>query len=111
MNGKKIVAILMCMLLLAVVPIAAGATQEKETQTTEMGGTLIRGTITSPKFINGGQDIEFRAVYVHYMTHGIGERQYGVCGLFKRVNLPNDFIGFLGNHYVLAWFNGELEIV
>ncbi|MBN1280484.1 MAG: hypothetical protein JXA00_02430 [Candidatus Thermoplasmatota archaeon] len=103
------------MLVLTLIPVAAGAAvEEKEPETTDIGVTYIRGIITKPQLVNGGHDITFRCIWVHYNTRGIGEKQSGFLHLFQKLTLKNDFIGVVGlgpmKHFIFARFPGQLEL-
>lgn len=108
MNTKKILAIFVGMLVLALIPAAAGATVEQpETETSdEMGVTMLYGWITKPQLVNGY--VTFKCIFVHYYTRGFGEAQSGRLNLFQELQLSGSFIGFIGNHYILGRFNGKL---
>jgi hypothetical protein len=112
MNTKKMVAIFMCMLVVALIPVAAGATtkQTQDPETSDIGVTYLRGIITKPQLVNGGNYISFRCIWVHYNTRGIGESQSGFLHLFQKLVVDIDKIGYIGNHFVLARFQGQLDI-
>jgi len=111
MNTKKILAIFMCMLVIALIPVAAGATTEqpKSPQTSDVGSTIIRGIITKPKLENGGHYVSFRCIWVHYSTRGIGQTQSGFLHLFQKLVLKNNFQGYVGDHMIIAHFPGLLQ--
>jgi hypothetical protein len=111
MNTKKILAIFMCMLVIALIPVAAGATTEQNNgpQTSAMGSTTIRGLITKPQLENGGHYVSFRCIWVHYSTRGIGQTQSGFLHMFQKLVLKNNFQGYLGDHMIMAHFPGLLE--
>jgi hypothetical protein len=110
MNTKKILAILMCMLVMMLIPVAAGATteQQNDPQASQIGSTFIRGIITKPDLVNGGHYVAFRCIWVHYSTRGIGQQQSGCLHLFQKIVLKNNFQGFVGNHFIMAHFPGLL---
>jgi hypothetical protein len=112
MNAKKILAIFMCMLLIALIPVAAGTndqTKPKDPQAADIGYTHIMGLITKPKLVNNGHSLEFRCIWVHYMTHGIGEKMTGNLHMMQKLILPNDFTGYIRSHMIMARFSGELH--
>jgi len=76
----------------------------------DIGSTFLRGFITKPRIINGGRDITFRAIRLHYNSLCLTERNTGVFPVFEKVVLPNDYNGFIGNHYVFVRFDGKLDI-
>jgi len=111
MNAKKLIAILTCMLMTSLIPIAAGAmNHSNDSQTTDIGGTTMTGIIILRHFANGGHAVEFRAILVHYTTHNIGQRKTGNLHLLQKIVLPNDFIGWVGPHFVMAHFDGYLDV-
>ena len=114
MNVKrKVLGIFICIMMLATIPLAAGIaanSEPEDPEPTAIGRTFIRGIITKPSLTNGGSDITFRCMYVHYRTRGIGESQTGVLRLFQKITLENDFIGHVGNHWVFAIFDGQLDV-
>ena len=99
------------MLVIALIPVAAGAPtkQTKDPQTSDIGVTYLRGIITKPDLTNGGKYITFRCIWVHYSTRGIGEQQSGFLHMFQKLTVKTDFMGMVGNHYVLARFQGKLD--
>ena len=115
MNAKKLIAILTCMLMLSLIPIAAGATTNtSQTQSAAIGGTTIFGIVTRPKLIHSGHDVEFRAIFVHYRTHNIGQEKDGNLHLLQKIILPNDYYGIVGggllHHMIFAHFDGYLDV-
>jgi hypothetical protein len=108
---KKIVVCAVVSVLLILLPsmsIGVNIQQKPEGKPTAIGWTFIRGIITRPSLVNGGNNVVFHAIFVHYKTHGIGVTQSGFLHLFQTIKLPCDFIGILRNHYVLARFDGKL---
>ena len=99
---RRIVGILLCMLMITTLPLAAGmnfSTETKHSKTAAglVGKTFIRGIITKPRIINGGRDITFRAIYVHYISFDARETQRGVLRGFQKITLKNDFVGHCGD--------------
>ena len=114
-SRKKMMGLFLCMLMLATaIPMVAAVNTQTtippEEGKTDLGATFIRGFITKPKLVNGGHYIEFRAIFVHYKTHSIGESQSGTLKLLQKLTLDNDFTGFVGKHYIFAKFDGKLDI-
>jgi len=111
-TSKKIIGLFLCMLMLAMIPLAAGIdiAPDAEEETLQLGSTFMFGIITKPSLRNGGHSIVFRAVWLKYRTRGIGEIQSGTLRLFQKLTLPNDFMGFVGNHFVMARFSGALDV-
>jgi hypothetical protein len=112
MNAKKIIAIFMCMLMIMLIPVAAGATDKnvKEPQTADIGYTIIRGFITKPQLENGGHFISFRCIYVHYMEKGIGAKEHGSLHMLQKLIVENKFTGYIGNHFIIAKIHGTIDI-
>lgn len=62
--NKKIMGILLCTLMIATIPMAAGMNTDNEKDTTDLfGWTVIRGLIFNIKKI--GNDLYFRAIRLH----------------------------------------------
>jgi len=93
------------------IPITTGLKAEQETKPADLGWTFVRGVITKPVLTNGGNDVTFRAIFVHYHTYIFGLPQKGVLRGFQKITLPNDYIGILNNHYVFARFDGRMAEV
>ena len=115
----KIVALMMCMLMITIVPLAAGMTIEKETEPEEeseglFGITIIRGFIANVR--QKGTDITFRAIRLHYFTISGMEKITGVIRLKKCT--VDDFaferrwdIGLLGSFsWIFGIVRGGLEV-
>jgi hypothetical protein len=109
MNAKKILAIFMCMLVTALIPAAAGTMEKTNPQTSDIGYTHVMGIITKPKLVDGGKDIQFRCIFVHYTTRGIGETMSGNLHLLQKLVFKNHFTGTIYNHFIFARFPGELH--
>jgi hypothetical protein len=85
----KILSILICMLMLATVPLAAGAIDiEQDTETTDsiFGWTIIRGFIGNIK--KQGNDLYFRAIRLHYTEITGMEMSTGIIKL-KRLRISD----------------------
>jgi len=116
---KEIITLLICMLLISIIPIAAGVTTEQDIEPEEepegvFGITIIRGFISNVR--QHGTDITFRAIRLHYTTISGMERGMGVLRFEKcRVN---DFmferrwdIGPLGSFsWIFGVVRGDLEV-
>ena len=115
----KIVAFMMCMLMITIVPLAAGMMIEKETEPDEepegiFGITIIRGFVSNVK--QKGTDITFRAIRLHYFTISGMEKITGVIRLKKCT--VDDFaferrwdIGPLGSFsWIFGIVRGGLEV-
>jgi len=84
----KILSILICMLMLATVPLAAGAIDTEDTETTDsiFGWTIIRGFIGNLK--KQGNDLYFRAIRLHYTEVTGMEMSTGIIKL-KRCRISD----------------------
>ena len=111
---KKVIGILVCMMMLAMIPIAAGLNSDMtctetepiiETTPIEGKKTFIVGIVTKPHLVLFGQFISFRAVRVRYFIRGEG-RTVSVRNL-QKLTFKNDYRGLVANHFVLAVFNGR----
>lgn len=109
---KKVIGILVCMMMLAMIPIAAGLNSDItctdpiiETTPIEGKKTFIVGIVTKPHLVLFGQFISFRAVRVRYFIRGEG-RTVSVRNL-QKLTFKNDYKGLVANHFVLAVFNGR----
>jgi hypothetical protein len=112
MNAKKIIALFMCMLMLTLIPVVAGSTDKptNDPRITDIGFSLVRGFITKPQLTNGGHFITFRCISVHYMCRGIGHKEIGTLHMFQKITVENNFAGYIGNHFIMARFSGDLDI-
>ena len=116
---KKIIGILVCIMLMAMIPVAAGL--NCETQTTEIKSisdngpepeglldrTIIRGIVMFPRATRDG-DFKFFAIRLHYTTIALGEVKTGSI-LLRSITLPNVPNGLIGNFYILCSFRGNLD--
>ena len=110
MNTKKILGIFICMLVMTMIPVAAGATTNDNPETGKIGWTTIQGiTLTQPKQINGGALISFKCLFVHYASQGIGQRVTGIRYGGQEMVIPANFNGILMNHMIMGWCIGALE--
>jgi hypothetical protein len=113
MNTKKTLAIFMCMLVIALIPVAAGATtkQTQDPQTSAIGGTFIRGIVLGYHEINLGHDVSFRCLWVHYRTHDLAHQQSGFFHMFQKLTLDNTHVAMsLGRgrvSYIMGWYDGS----
>jgi hypothetical protein len=85
----KILSILICMLMLATLPLAAGAVnseQDAETTDSVFGWTVIRGFVGNIK--KEGNDLYFRAIRLHYSEITGMESSFGVIK-FKRCRISD----------------------
>ncbi len=113
--------ILVCMMLMAMIPVAAGAGLSYETQLTEkiicdddpetndgiLDRTMVRGIVLFPRATRGG-DFKFFAIRLHYTTITLGGVKTGSI-LLRSITLPNIPNGFIGNFYIIGSFRGNLD--
>ena len=111
---KKIIGLLIGLMMLATVPLAAGMytdinTSELCSETEPTGDdskkTIVVGITTKPRIIFLGKFVMFRAIKVRYLV--VGEGRTVSVDNFQRLFFKNDFHGVLGNHFVLAIFDGK----
>jgi len=110
MNAKKIMAIFMCMLVMALIPAAAGISDKQTPKSTDMGRTYIVGLIFAERSF--GQQIYFRALFVRFWTIGIGERYGGSLHFGEFIHLKSGLAGghIMYGHIIMGWFRGELVV-
>ena len=109
---KKMVIIVGCMLLCAALPLTIGMKTDSDPEpdsSTDIGWTFVRGIITKPRLINMGNEITFRAISVHYRTHGIGGDEKGTLHALQKITLTNKFTGIMNDHFVFAKFDGTMK--
>src|SRR4030042_4065744 len=106
MNTKKILGIFMCMLVMTMIPVAAGATTSEEPQPSKIGWTTLQGFIFGLKEINGGALLEFRCLFVHYIGQALGQRTTGFRYGGQMMVIPGTFRGALMPHMILGWCPG-----
>ena len=109
MNTKKILGIFICMLVMTMIPVAAGATTNQNAQPSKIGWTTIQGVIFGIHEVNGGALIEFRCLFVHYVGQGIGQRTTGFRYGGQMMVIPGSFKGALMPHVIMGWCPGVLE--
>lgn len=111
MNTKKILGIFMCMLVMTMIPVAAGANTEpkNDPEASKIGWTTLQGIIFGMHEINGGALIEFRCIFVHYVGQGIGQRTTGFRYGGQIMVIPGAFKGALMPHMIMGWCPGVLE--
>lgn len=108
---KKIIGIFVCMLLLTMIPVAAGINgQEEAPEPGKIGWTTLQGfLLTQPKSVNGGALIMFRCLFVHYVAQGLGQRVTGFRYAGQIMVIPGTFHGLMANHIIMGWCPGALE--
>jgi hypothetical protein len=109
MNTKKILGIFICMLVMTMIPVAAGATTNQNAQPSKIGWTTVQGFIFGLHEVNGGALIEFRCLFVHYIGQGLGQRTTGFRYGGQMMVIPGSFKGALMPHVIMGWCPGVLE--
>jgi len=112
MNTKKILGIFICMLVMTMIPVAAGATADTSNnpEQNKIGFTYVVGIITQPMRENNGALMSFRCIFVNYRTVGITQAQTGFLWGWQRLVVDSNFHGIIGNHVIAARFPGLLPI-
>ena len=118
---KKVIGILVCMMLMAMIPAAAGLNcdiQETETKKiisvdpeTEglLDRTTFRGIVLFQRGTRGG-NYKFFAIRLHYTTITLGGVKTGNI-LMKSITLPDVPNGYHGNFYIMGTFRGNFDNV
>jgi len=116
---KKVIGILVCMMLMAVMPAAAGLNCDTETTETKiifnnepepeglLDKTIMRGVVLFPRSTFGGE-FRFFALRIHYTTIYMGGIKSGTI-LLRSITLPSIPNGFIGNFYIIGSFRGNLD--
>ena len=104
--NRKIVGVLLCMLMVAAIPVAAG--MQCDTGTEEPLGPFSKTTVRG--FILGsstdGWSTSFFALRVKYTTTNLfGEQESDVL-ILQRVTFTGKLIGHLGKFYISGIFHG-----
>jgi len=107
--NTKLGAMLLCVLLIATVPVASGMAQSVQTSEDSVGlfsKTQVVGLILGSR--TSGITTSFFAVCVFYKTNNlIAEDESGVL-LFQRVSFVGKFNGFMGKLFVFGSFKGNI---
>ena len=100
---RKILGLLICTLMLATIPLAAGMSENQEPVTLQTKKTFVFGVIGFSRISGGGRYITFFALNVRYWTFGSGDH-----GLYRLqlVRFPNQFTGFLTAPLIFGVFDG-----
>ena len=100
----------MCMLVMALIPAAAGISDKQAPQQSDVGRTWIWGLIMNYKDV--GRTFTFRAVFVRFVTIGIGEHYSGGLHFLEKLELKHTlFTGaVIRGRIILGQFAGELVI-
>ena len=108
----KLIGILICMMLLATIPIAAGLDDEIESRGKITGifdRTMIRGIVLFPSRSQDGKTINFFAIRLTFKTINFEGLTWRVIKL-QRVQIPSNFKGYLGRYYIHGLFRGSLHL-
>jgi len=110
---KKIIGILVCVMLMAVIPAAAGLQVDTEPQEETTGllkqRIVMRGLVLNPHTTLGGK-FAFIGIRVHYTAIGIQGVQRGVLHL-QRIVLPDTPKGLITNGYMIVSFRGDIDSI
>jgi len=114
---KKITALLVCLLMIATIPLAAGVMEDRESESPTpdiVGRVWLRGWLF--RRIKSGNVNNAIAIRLHYIEFTPTERTWGIV-MFKRVAFRNFlYIGRMYETplgvlvYVFGFFRGGLEI-
>ena len=110
---KKIIGILVCMMLMAVIPTAAGLQLDTEPEEETTGllkqRIILRGLVLNPHTTIGGK-FAFLGIRVHYTAVGIQGIRRGILHL-QRIVLPDTPNGFITNGYMIVSFRGDIDSI
>ena len=108
---KKVIGILVCMMLMAVIPAAAGLNCNTEPEVGTEGivkeRIIMRGLIVNPHTTFGGK-FAFIGIRVHYTAIGIQGVRRGILHM-QRITLPDTPNGIITNGYMLISFRGHID--
>jgi hypothetical protein len=106
---KLLLGVTFCIILLLLPSLTVGMNQPKTSEGTTLARdwTILVGLITRHRHvhINGGEYVEFNAIFLHYKTHWFGNIRSGFFHHFQKIILPSFHYGYLGSHVVIAKFN------
>ncbi len=108
---NKLYGISICVMILAtIVPIGVLASCSATYKNS--GGlidhTTVRGIVMFRRMSDGGKNIHFFAIRMHYLTVWLsGERESGLIKL-EPIVVPNDLNGVYRSFYIFASFPGSL---
>jgi hypothetical protein len=111
---KQLIGVLICLMMLATIPIAAGMncttepTCAQPAGDTELGKTFVIGFIFGARFM--GNTVSFRSVMVRYRI--LGQGTAGNVNFPHKMTFRGGFkTGIMTGHFVCAFFNGEPNII
>lgn len=106
---KTLLYVPFCLFLFLLPPITAGMmTSEQSTgELWPKDWTILIGLVTRHRHvhINGGEYVEFNALFVHYRTHWFGNIRAGFFHRFEKIVMPAFHYGLLSAHLIAAKFN------
>jgi hypothetical protein len=109
---NKLLGVSICLMMLAtILPITVLASCN--TSYKNSGGpidyTTVRGIVVFRRTSDGGKNIHFFAIRVHYSTVWLsGEHENGLVKM-EPIIVPSDLNGIYGNFYIFASFRGSLS--
>lgn len=107
---KKVIGILVCMMMLGMIPAAAGLIYETEPEETGIfDKTTLRGIALFIRLTDGGKTLKFFALRMHYRTTSLGGKTSGLLRC-TRLSIPNNFNGYIGKCFMFGTFRGSLDI-
>jgi hypothetical protein len=109
---KKLMGILACVMMLATIlpitAIAADSTSHRNS-TGMFDHTTIRGIVLFKRTSEGGKNIHFFAIRVHYSTIRLsGEHENGLIKM-EPIVIPSDMNGMYSHLYIFASFHGVIQ--
>ncbi len=107
---KKLVGILVCLMMVSMIPVAAGMMNDTETQENSgiFAKTTVRGVVLGLRLADGGNTIKGFALRLHYRQTTLGETKNGVLRLAP-IEIPNNFNGYIGKMFIFGTFRGCLD--
>ncbi|HWR27101.1 MAG TPA: hypothetical protein VN377_01555 [Candidatus Thermoplasmatota archaeon] len=106
---KVVIFTMLCLLLLIMVPMTVGVSIHRKSEGISAfpDWTFLQGIVTRHRHvhINGGEYVEFNAIFLHYRTHWFGNIRSGFFHHFEKIVLTAFHYGYLGSHFVLAKFS------
>ena len=118
---KKVIGILVCIMLMAVIPTAAGMNCDTKTKAIANDGPdsetegllkdkiILRGIVFNPHTTIGGK-FAFIGVRVHYTAIGVQGIRRGILNM-QRITLPDTPNGLITNGYMIVSFKGDIESI
>ena len=108
---KKVIGILVCMMLMTLIPAAAGLNCNTEPEVGTEGlvkeRIIMRGLIVNPHTTVGGK-FTFLGIRVHYTVIGIQGFRHGILHM-QRITLPDVPNGIVTNGYMLILLRGHID--